>query len=399
MKYTLALLLVLFSAFPVSAQRQDSRRLVADGVNAFAFDLYAQLSDGDDNLLFSPYSISSAMALAMLGAGGETKNEISAVMHYPEFDNQLHGGVSRLIKSLNARAAKSDELDLHTANALWADGSVEIKQRYTSHLKRFYEMETQRIDYRLNPEKARQTINLWTKEITNGKIPDLLGPGTVTEATRLVLANAIYFRSAWLELFDRESTEESDFHLEDGTSVEIPLMFNKWSYRYFENGTFQAVEIPYRPREFAMIAFLPQPGVPFRTMEDSLAIVDISAIARELEVPRHGVRLYMPRFRIESSLDAAASLKSMGMVEAFSDSANFPGFGGGLSIDRVAHKTYVSVDEDGTEAAGATALTFLGIEVDAEPVVFRADRPFVFLIRDANTGVILFIGRVMNPLS
>ncbi len=388
---------------------EDVIQLACDNSN-FAFDLYSALSDGEDNLFFSPFSISQVLAMAYAGARGETECQMMDTLRYGLPQDRLHPAFHALDLALHSRGedafnpSESEEdnpnFRLNIANAVWGQEGLEFSGDYEETLAKNYGGEMRRLNFTAAPEESRVLINDWVAEETEGKIQDLFPPGTIDAQTLFVLTNAIYFNASWLWPFPPDDTVERPFHLSNGGTVEVPMMTDNFHYRhvnYAQGDGFQAVEIPYRTWEMSMIAFLPDEGE-FEDLEDSLNAEILDHVVMELE--ERDITLTMPRFEFESEFMLGQTLAKMGMSDAFSGVADFSGITdvSELWISAVVHKAFVSVNEEGTEAAAATGMVMLAsARLDREPVVLALDRPFIFLIRDEPTGAILFLGRVMDP--
>ncbi len=370
----------------------------ATGVNRFAIALHRRLArQSDGNLFFSPYSLVSALAMTALGARGATLAEMNAALQFPT--GLPHAAFAAQDRLLNAPQAP---YQLAVANALWGQRGLGFEAEFLASAKASYGAGLEEVDFRGNPEGARGQINNWVSEKTNRRIPDLLPPGFITPLTRLVLTNAIYFKGDWAAAFDRDGTNESDrFRLPNGQTTTVAMMNRTGSYRYVDGGAFQALVLPYRGNDLAMVVLLPQAADGLPALEQALTGEKLEewlnkAIAREVQVS-------LPRFKLALRLDSLAQdLQALGMRLAFTESADFSGMTKQtqLCIDAVAHKAFVEVNEEGTEAAAATGVGMRTTSIAAEParpVVFRADRPFLFLIRDNRSGAALFMGRLMNP--
>ena len=389
---------------------QDVLQLASNSSN-FAFDLYRTVSDEQEgNLFFSPYSISQVMAMAYAGARGETERQIADTLRYSLPQDRLHPAFNALDGALRSRgsndqtASDPEEKDFHfrlnIANAVWGQDGFRFHGDYAETLAKNYGDEIRSLDFAAAPEECRVTINDWVANETEGKIQDLFPPGTIDARTRLVLTNAIYFTASWLWPFPLDDTVDRPFHLLNGGTVEVPMMTDNYHYKevyYAQGHGFQAVEIPYRTWELSMIVLLADEGE-FEDFEDSLTAEILDQAIKELE--ERDITLTMPRFEFESEFMLDQTLAKMGMSDAFSGAADFSGISTSedLWISAVAHKVFVSVNEEGTEAAAATgAAMFMSAPLEKEPVVLALDRPFIFLIRDEPTGAILFLGRVMDP--
>ena len=384
---------------------QDLRTL-AGGNNAFAFDLYGALAGSEGNLFFSPHSISTALAMAYAGARGETERQMADTLRFGLPQERLHPAVNALDLSLSARSEDDSGLRLNVANSVWGQEGYGFLPDFLDTLALNYGGEIRPVDFRQDSEGARVRINDWIAEETEDKIKDLIPPRAIGGLTRMVLANAIYFKAAWQYSFDEGATTDRPFHLLDGSQRDAPMMRQQEDLRYASGDGYQAVQLPYGRGDASMTILLPDSGG-FREFEDSLNADSLEDILKGLD--RQLVRLTMPKFKMESAFSLSGTLAAMGMPDAFDGSAaDFSGMdgqrcgaGGGicLLISDVLHKAFVSVDENGTEAAAATAVLvgITSMPEEPEPIEMDIDRPFIFLIRDHTTGAILFLGRVLEP--
>ncbi|MCL2679091.1 MAG: serpin family protein [Dehalococcoidia bacterium] len=372
------------------------------GNSAFALDLYQTLKDGNDgNLFYSPYSLSLALAMAYAGAKGKTASEMSDVMHFTLSPQALHAAFNYLALEIDKRGEVTDYSDgfaLDVVNDVWGQQNFQFLAGYLDTLAENYGAGLRILDFENDAEAARQTINQYIEDNTNGRIKDLIPQGAITELTKLVLTNAIYFNASWETPFTKELTGDGVFTLLDDTQVSALMMRQSGSFKYAEGNGWQAVELPYEGGEIAMLVLLPGAGN-FKAFEDSLDMSMVNGAVAALE--NMTVNLSLPKFSFDSSFGLKQALESMGMRQAFSDSADFSGITGTkeLYIADVVHKAFVKVDETGTEAAAASGVIINATSVQVNQVTFNADRPFIFLIRDIPTGSILFVGRVMNPVA
>jgi serpin B len=380
----------------------DLTQLV-DGNSEFAFDLYQALSEKEGNLFYSPYSISLALAMTYAGARGETEQQMADTLHFMLSQDRLHPAFNALDLELASRGEGAEGKDeegfrLNIVNAIWGQQDYKFLDEFLDALAENYGAGLRLLDFINAPEQSRITINDWVSDQTEGRIKDLIPQGVIDAMTRLVLTNAIYFNAAWLNPFDEDVTDDGTFHLLDGSEVTVPMMMQTDSFGYAEGDGYQAVELPYDGSELSMVILLPETGQ-FEALEGSLDADLVGAITNDLAYRQ--VALTMPKFEFESDFSLADTLEAMGMPVAFSLDADFSGMTGtrDLFIAAVLHKAFVSVDEAGTEAAAATAVVMKITAAPApqEPVEVTVDRPFVFLIRDIETGTILFVGRVVNP--
>ena len=371
---------------------------VVEGNNAFALELYAKLRQGEGNLFFSPYSISTALAMTYAGARGETKLQMAKVLHFSLPSEELHSTLGMLSKDLNERGEKGG-YELSVANALWYQKGYVFLEEFLGLVRTDYGSGLNEVDFVGAAETARRTINDWVKKETRDKIKELIGPGVLDSLTRLVLTNAIYFKGNWAEQFDKDRTKEAPFTLINSQKVDVAMMNQTGEFKYMEAEDFQGLELPYVDNELSMIILLPKEVGGLRGLEKTLTAEKLSEWLARLG--KREVIVSVPKFEITSQFGLGDVLKLMGMKDAFvPEVADFSGMNGkkDLFISAVIHKAYVDVNEEGTEAAAATGvvvgLTAVG---PRERRVFRADHPFLFLIRDNHSGSILFIGRVMNP--
>ncbi len=369
---------------------------IAASSNGFALDLYAQLRSADGNLFFSPFSVFCALSMTHAGAQGETAAQIAGTLHLDPGRERVHEDIGAVLRGL--RGGKDDRHQLHIANALWAKKGYRFLESFSRRMREAYGARPEEADFD-DPAAACEAINAWVAGETNGKIRQLLSPQAIDQFTRAVLANAIYFRAAWQETFDKEFTRDAPFHVLPGVSVPVPTMHRTDDLRYADLGALRALEIPYDGRRLAMLILLPKAVDGLAQVERSLT----PALLRGDGLASAEVSLYLPRFRAETGYALAEALKAMGMPRAFDDrKAEFFSMveGEPLCISSVIHQAFVDVNEAGTEAAAATAvvMAMLGSMVrESEPVIFRVDRPFLFLIRDRRTGCVLFLGRIRDP--
>lgn len=378
----------------------DEAALV-DGNTAFAFDLFQALKSENGNIFYSPHSISLALAMTYAGARGETATQMADTLHYYLSQDNLHPALNYLDMELDKRGedarGKDDEgFRLNIVNAIWGQKDFNFLPAFLDTLAENYGAGLRVLDFVNETEKSRVTINDWVSDETEERIQDLIPQGQLDAATRLVLTNAIYFNAAWQYQFEESMTSNSPFHLLNGQDVTVPMMKQTESFGYTRGEGYQAVELQYDGGELSMVILLPDPGQ-YEAFEEQLTAEKINEIIGNVQYTQ--VDLAMPKFEFDSEFKMKDTLSAMGMPIAFSFGADFSGMTGGkdLYIDQVIHKAFVSVDEAGTEAAAATAVDMKLTGMPAEPVKVTVDRPFIFFIRDIETGTILFVGRIMNP--
>jgi serpin B len=390
-----------------SPSSESDQAEVVRGNNAFAVELYGQLRGQAGNLFFSPETISTALAMTYAGARGGTAAEMAKVLHFTLPQERLHPAMAFLLRDLNGSVPRSYQLCV--ANALWMQQGYTFLDDFLKVTKDHYGAGLNTVDFVNGSEQARQTINQWVEQQTQNKIENLVQPGVLSKYTRLVLTNAVYFRGDWQTQFGKARTEEDDFHVTPTEKVRVPLMHREGEFNYFDGGTFQALEIPYSGKELSMIVFLPNAVDGLPAFEQSMAATTVEEWIGKLR-PTADVQVNLPKFKVTAQFQLNDVLSRMGMRQAFdSRMAAFNGMAPSemlkrepLYISAVIHKAYVDVNEEGTEAAAATA----SLEAHATaivagehpPPVFRADHPFVFVIRENRTGSILFMGRVTDPL-
>jgi serpin B len=367
------------------------------GNNRFAFDLFHTVARGDGNLIFSPYSISSALAMTYAGAKGETAEQMADVLHYTLPQEQLHPALNAHNQYL-MRTESEGEFELTLANAVWGQEDEAFRQEFLDLLAVHYEAGIRLVDFQSETGRraASEQINQWASDATAERIHDLVDPDLLTELTRLVLTNAISFDGLWAVPF--ADTQNDRFTLVDGTSLKVPLMGRRAITPYASGENWQAAILAYQGARADMLIILPAAGQfeAFLHELDAALVAEIEAALIPTELA-----LYLPRFEYSAELPLTEILTDMGMTLAFSENeADFSGMVAmppRLYISRVLHKAYVAVDELGTEAAAATVIEVEVGEEKSEPEIMRVDRPFLFLIRDTEYGTILFLGRVVNP--
>lgn len=366
--------------------------------NSFAVDLYRQLRAQPGNLFFSPASISTAFAMAYAGASGSTATEMASALHFTLPPEKLHPAMGALLASFNA---SHQGYEFRIADALWVQQDEHFLPGFLNVTKIDYAAGLHTVDFAHASEPARININQWVEQQTANKIKDLLQPGVINAATRLVLTNAIYFKGNWQDQFEKTKTASEDFYLTAAEPIEAPLMHRTGSYAYFNGGAFQVLDLPYKGRDLSMIVLLPNAVDGLPALEQSLTASTLQDwLGKSMLVSK--VNLTLPRFKITRQFELDSALKALGMRQAFDRAtADFSAMNGkrDLWIGAAVHKAFVDVNEEGTEAAAATGTVFRSMAMMHEPppIVFRVDHPFLFLIRDNHSGSILFIGRVTDP--
>ena len=370
--------------------------------NEFTFDMYQQLIDGDNNVFFSPYSIVTALGMAYEGARGLTADEMEDVFDFIE-DNETRWEMVRSVQSMLNENNPSYELS--TANAYWLREGEQLKDEYKKAIESYYLAYGEELDFRGDAEGSADTINAWVEEKTNDKIKDLIAPGVINFNTYLILTNAIYFKSDWKYQFDPDATEDMSFFNSSGGEKLTPMMNirdEEIDLDYSSNDDAQLLMLPYKDEELSMYILLPKRN-DIASLESKVDKAYMDNLKKDLS-PEY-VNLYLPKFKFELKYNLNEQLIAMGMPSAFdplkSDFSGIKANSGELWISKVIHQSFVEVNEEGTEAAAATAVVMedrAGGPTEPEPILFMADHPFIFFIEHKETGQILFMGKVENPL-
>ncbi len=383
-------LAVLLCAIPAAAGAAtlEPAKQLAYANHAFATDLYGKMAAKPGNVFFSPTSIALALAMTWDGARGDTAAEMGRVLHLPPLDAAL-----RALMMDSLRSGK--EYELRVANKLWPAKDHPFEKAYLELTASDWRAKAEPLDYVHAAEPSRLRINDWVKEQTNGKILDLVPGGAVGPDTALVLTNAIYFKGKWITQFKKKETRDEPFFLTNTKSIKAPLMHLNSQFGYSQVNGAQLVSLPYKGGALDMVLVVPDE-------RDGLAAVE-KRLPGELDrwlarLESGEVDLYMPRFKATFSTSLNEVLKSLGMARAFTDKADFSGISAvPIYISEAIHKAFVDVNEEGTEAAAATAIMMNTADATPRNATVRADHPFIYLIRERASGAILFMGRETNP--
>jgi serpin B len=391
------------SGGPGSVQRPpvvvtaDVRSIAANN-DRFALELYGRLRTmREDNLVFSPASLSTALAMTYAGARGKTAEEMARVLHFDLPPEKLHAVFGDLLRAWDAEG-KQQGCRLVVANRLWGQQGFHFLPGFLDVTRDRYGAELAQVDFAGKAESARERINGWVEEKTQGKIHELVPSGVLDGTTRLVLTNAIDFKGMWTDPFLKPLTKVDTFHVPGGRKAEVPLMYQEGHFRYTAGDGLKLLELPYANSELAMVLLLPDavdglPALEARLTGENLYLWQAGLRPRE-------VKVFLPRFTLESRLQLADTLEAMGLSRAFkAGEADLSGIAGdqGLFLSAAIQKAFIDVNEEGTEAAAATDINVKATEAIEGPPVFRADHPFLFMIRDRRTGSLLFLGRLVNP--
>jgi len=377
----------------------DQIKALADAHNTFALDLYQQLAGDGKNMFYSPYSIYMALLMTYAGAAGDTASQMESTLHLPYSQEEVHAVMNALDQQLKANSMVDDKpaFTLNIANQLWGQAGYAFLPEFLNTLSQNYNAGLKTVDFAADPEAARELINLWVEAQTNEKIKDLIPEGALNALTRLVITNAVYFKAAWLSPFDPANTKNGSFTLLDGTKVEVPMMHQSGTFRAYISQDVQAVELPYEGGAYSMVALMPAEGS-LGEFEQSLTAESLQGILDQLE--RASVTLSIPKFKFDAAFALNDALEAMGMKDAFDPmKANFSRMDGttSLYISSALHKAFVDVNEEGTEAAAATAVVIGPTSAPGQSYTITLDHPFLFLIRDNATGTLLFVGRMADP--
>lgn len=395
--FLIFLLLLNLPSFSNDAMNSNSEpSKIVKGNNCFCFKFYSDLARKEKgNLLFSPFSVYTAFAMVYEGASGKTKEEMETVFNFVKEGSGRRGPWAKLLDRINK---KGKDYQLFTANALWIQKDFKVLPDYTTTIEKFYKGMVSNIDFFGATERSRQTINKWVEEKTTNKIKELFRPGTLNQLTRLVLTNAIYFKGEWLKQFEKEDTKEEDFWVSKERSVKVPMMRitgQNARFNYAETEGLQILEMDYKGNDISMIVLLPKGDI--ELLEKSLTEENLRNWISRLREER--IDVYFPKFKITKRYTLNDIVQEMGAKSAFiPGKADFSKINGTkeLYIQIAVHQAFIEVNEEGTEAGGATGI---GIGITAVPIkkVFRADHPFIFIIQEKETETILFLGKVVNP--
>jgi serpin B len=396
---------------PAASPEVDS---VVAANNKFGLELYQQLRGREGNLFLSPYAINKTLAMVYAGARGETAHEMAAVLHYALGQERQHQAFLETRKLLNNAAThgrfhfsspfkkapppRKDEVFLSAG--LWGQRGYGFHQGYLNLLAQCYNAHLREVDF-LAPEEARKTINSAVAEQTDCKVQDLFPTGAMKVTTRLALVSAIYFKGDWLHRFPAEATAPGKFRTAAGDTVDVPMMKQTEMFPYYENGKVQVLQMPYAGGNTTMIVLLPKDAAGLADLEKELTTEYLDYLLSPTVIRQQKVEVAVPKFTMASEFALRDALVGLGIRKAFAageaDLSGMTGAAGPLFVDAVAHKSFVEVNEEGTVAAAAAGATVATLSAPARLPVFRADHPFVFVIRDVPTGMILFLGRFHAP--
>jgi serpin B len=381
------ILLALTIGVVVHGNGQTTIQNIVNGNTSFAFDYLRSMED--KNVFISPFSISTAMAMTYAGAKNSTAEEFNKVMHFNHGDLGFHSAYGEYQQELSNNMS---QVEWNLANKLWGFGSPNFEKQFLSINSDLYNAP---IVFGAN--EAR--INKWVEQQTKGKIRDLLPPGTISPDTRLILTNAVYFKANWKYEFEKKDTKKQKFHLANGKKSTVDLMYQEGAFNYYQTSDYQCIRLPYKGDKQSMVVVLPKEQIEIGKIQEDL---EKDFLTNLRMYGKSNVQVYLPKFKLEYKELLGEYLIAKGMPQSFSETADFSGMlkSESLWIDAVIHQAFVEVNEEGTEAAAATAVVMTTESLSpSKPkrIIFRADRPFLFFIVDDATQSVLFMGKMMNP--
>ncbi len=402
----LAVSLLFFSACAQKEVIQDvstvpaiTQEQIVEGLNTFAFDFYNSITkQALENTFYSPLSISSALAMTYAGAEGETAKQMQQTLHYGPQDVSFHSQFANLIESL--RVSEKSDFEMTIANAVWVQNNYKLQKNYLQIVKGKYLSEAREIDFISQPDASRETINEWVSDKTANRIHNLIPPNAINAMTRMILTNAVYFNAEWSHKFNPKMTRKESFYCMNGEIIETDMMYQRHYYQYSQTSDYQMLELTYKGYEYSMLIILPKNPGGLSKLNKRISCKDIAK--HDNSKQQEDILVYLPKFRLETAYELNAYLMEMGMTDAFSQQADFSGMTGNkdLMISSIFHKAFIEVDEEKTEAAAATAVVMKLTAMAPSPVApieFRADHPFMFIIRNQKEKAILFMGQLTTP--
>jgi serpin B len=399
--YRIKLPLVFVSILLLSFTPSDeSIKKTAQNNNDFAFELYQKIAEKEkENIFISPFSISTALAMTYVGANSQTAKDMAKTLRFDENNIDFHSKYAMYLKQLENNAKNT--ITLNIANRLWADKKYELQNEFIETNAKAYQSPLQLLDFQKKAEASRKTINTWVEKQTENKIQELIPAGMVNEETRLVLTNAIYFKADWFSQFEKSKSKPNKFVKIDGSEKEVVFMNKeKTRYNYSETEKYQSIRLPYKGGKHSMVIVLPKSSKNIPSVEKEIKNSDFDKLYHS---SREEVIISIPKFKTTIPLSLSEFLKPMGMKLAFTPFADFSKMTPtkDLYISEVIHKAFIEIDEEGTEAAAATAVVMMvtssAMQMERMPLYFIANKPFLFYILDDDTKAILFMGRIMEP--
>jgi serpin B len=388
------IIIIIFGTGNITAQNRTN-----NPDNQFALEFYKQIADSEKNFFFSPYSISLALAMTYEGAEGETAEEMRKVLHFPESKEETRESFASN-KRVMTQSPDEDKYIFKIANAVWAAEHIKFKKSFFEHIKSGYGAPVNTVDFK-DPKprnNARKEMNRWTENNTEGKIKDLIKPTDLSTETIMVLINAVYFKAQWANTFKESKTKDDSFHAFD-ENITTAFMHQTKRMKYYKDNLISALEIPYYGNKASMHILLPHNSKNFDKLLNKLDTIYFNKIKETAEYT--SVQLKLPKFRTENRIYLEEAFQKAGMKKPFERDADFSGMSnaGYISIDKIIHQSYIDLNENGTEAAAATAVIVKRTTavIPEKPVAFDADKPFIYFITDNETGNLIFAGHLVNP--
>jgi len=379
---------------PVPILLTEKQKEVIDQSNNFAFNLFKEIitnKKSSENIMISPFSVSSALSMTLNGAAGETYNEmVKALSMNGKTLEEINDAYLKLMSEM---VPVDDRVVMNIANSVWVEQDFIVKEGFLQALETYYEAETKSFD--INDKGSADIINSWIADKTNDKIKKMISP--LDPGTRLLLINAVYFNGKWKEKFNPDNTSERPFYLSSGLSKNVSTMTNKTVISSYRKNNATIVDLPYGQGNYTMVIALPDEGVTPADVVSSLDAATWQDLEKSLENAGEECQLYLPKFKYEYKISLVEDMKNLGMKLAFTDFADLSNISNtGLKVYDILHNTYISTDEEGTEAAAATVVS-VGVTSAGPPPEIHINRPFVYFIREIYTGTIVFMGIVEDP--
>jgi serpin B len=398
--------LMAWSGLGIAADNRANLDTLVQDNSVFAVDLYKTICTEKGNIFFSPYSISLALSMTYAGAGGNTAEQMRRALKFSLKRDEIYSSYE-ILESKLKKIDAAGHVRLNSVNSLWPQKDYALLPKYLDVVSKYYRASVTPLDFKHGGEIAREKINNWVATETQEKIQDIIPPGVLDDSTRLVLANAVYFKGNWERKFESDLTQETPFFLSKDNNVQSRMMTQTGHYNYGANELLQILQLPYVGNELSMLVLLPRELDGLKSLEDQLSISSLNDWKSKMK--QNEVVIFLPKFKNLSSFELKDTLVAMGMSDLFSPrNADLSGMAAfdpnnPLFLSEAIHKAFVEVGEEGTEAAAATAILgrVMGHKSDSEkkPPIFRADHPFIFLIQENVTGSIVFLGRVSEPSS
>jgi len=393
------LIFLLFISISLNTFSQEIEFNYAKSVNEFTFSFFESVNKNDKNIIFSPYSISAALTMTYCGAEAQTQRAMAQTLFLTEDRNQVADIYAQYNRSINAPII-TDNITLKNANSLWGEKSYPFKREYIELVEAKFGAPLTKLSFINEPKECTETINKWVEKKTENKIKDLIPEGVISGNTRMVLVNAVYFYGGWAKAFEKQASAKQNFYLNETDTIELDFMNTYSKLYYFENELFKAVEIPYKGKAASMILFIPKNIAGIENLAKTLDFKTYESW--NAQMVESNVMLSVPKFKVESDFELSDVLSNLGMKIAFTNNANFTAMSekDDLKIDKVFHKATIEIDEEGTEASAATAVVMVRKTAVFKPlnnVEFKADRPFLFVVKENQNNSILFMGKVLKP--